>query len=844
MRTSPWLLVTYAVIILFGFLSALPNVLGPDQRSLLPAWLPNEPVTLGLDLRGGSHLVLEVDAAALEQARLRTILDDAEDALREASVRTRSAEVADDRVVLMLRDAQEMRAALSALREIANSSIATASGAEVPELVLDASDGKISIGFTEQGLDARANAAVAQSLEVVRRRVDEIGVAEPTVQRVGNDRILVQLPGLQNPAELRELLGSTAQMNFHLLANDNGGRARDGTIIMPSEDGTTTYRVVERVAVSGERLIDAHAGFDQRTSEPIVSFRFDGAGARRFGEISSANVGKPFAIVLDGSVLSAPVIREPILGGTGQISGDFTVADTVTLSALLRAGALPAPLTVIEERSVGPDLGHDAIRMGVYTGFAGFALVAVFMLVLYRGWGLIANLALGLNVALTLAALSLLGATLTLPGIAGIILGLGVAVDANVLINERIKEETRKGAGAFTALRTGFRRAYSTIVDSNVTTLIATALLFAFGSGPVRGFAVTMMLGIGISMFTAVAVVRVVMTEVLRRKQPRKLEMRPLLPLAPTETTISFMKARYVGLVVSAVLSIASVGLVVKPGLSYGLDFKGGIQMELRSAEIVDLANVRAGLHDLGLGEVGLQTIGDAGGVLVRVERQAGGEQAQTAAVGALRAALAELAPDSSIESTTVVGPKISAELAEAGVLAVGAAVLAMLVYIWWRFEWYFAIGAIATLVLDVTKTVGFFALTGLEFNLTAVAALLTTIGYSVNDKVVVYDRMRENLQRDPSMPLRNVIDKSINQSLSRCIYTSATAFLAMLPMAIYGGPAVASFAIPMAFGVVIATSSSIFIAAPILLLLGNWHAWRVSTRGPTSTLDAEASAP
>ena len=531
--------------------------------------------------------------------------------------------------------------------------------------------------------------------------------------------------------------------------------------------------------------------------------------------------------MLDGEVLSAPVIREPILGGSGQISGNFTVEDTVVLSALLRAGALPAPLTVIEERSVGPDLGSDAIEMGIYTGLAGFALVVAFMVALYGGCGLIANLALAFNIALTFGALSLLGATLTLPGIAGIILGIGLAVDANILINERIREETRKGAGAFKALDIGFRRAYSTIVDANVTTLIATALLFNFGSGPVRGFAVTMMLGIAISMFTAVAVVRIIMTEVVRRRRLKTLDIEPLLRLAPNGTAISFMKARFLGIGLSILLSLGSIGLFIHPGLSYGIDFKGGIQMEVQTPGPADLGQMRTMLAGLGLGEVTLQNVGDDSSVLVRVERQEGGEQAQTAAVQTLRQAIADTIPGFSIERTEVVGPKISGELARSGLIAVALASLAMLGYIWWRFEWHFAVGAIVTLVLDTTKTVGFFALTGLDFNLTAIAALLTIIGYSVNDKVVVYDRMRENLRLYKAMPLRQVIDKSINEVLARCIFTSLTTFLAMLPMAIWGGPTVASFAIPMVFGVVVATSSSIFIAAPILLFLGDWRARR-----------------
>ena len=846
MRTSPWVLAAYAAIILFGIVAAIPSLLAPHHLAALPDWLPKQQVTLGLDLRGGSLLVLEVDADALKDGRLQSLRDDVESRLRDEAIRTSIVRRSGDAILATIPDPEQRQRALPLLRELAASVGATAFAAGTPDIEVDTDADTVLIRLTEAGLRDRVNAAVEQSLEIVRQRVDQAGVAEPTIQRVGADRILVQLPGLQDPTRLRQLLGSTAQMNFHMLADDAGasGQVASGVSLLPSADGTTRYPVETRVALSGERLTDANAGFDQRTGEPIVSFRFDGAGARQFGEITRENVGRPFAIVLDGEVLSAPVIREPILGGSGQISGNFTVEDTVVLSALLRAGALPAPLTVIEERSVGPDLGSDAIEMGIYTGLAGFALVVAFMVALYGGCGLIANLALAFNIALTFGALSLLGATLTLPGIAGIILGIGLAVDANILINERIREETRKGAGAFKALDIGFRRAYSTIVDANVTTLIATALLFNFGSGPVRGFAVTMMLGIAISMFTAVAVVRIIMTEVVRRRRLKTLDIEPLLRLAPNGTAISFMNARFLGIGLSILLSLGSIGLFIHPGLSYGIDFKGGIQMEVQTPGPADLGQMRTMLAGLGLGEVTLQNVGDDGSVLVRVERQEGGEQAQTAAVQTLRQAIADTIPGFSIELTEVVGPKISGELARSGLIAVALASLAMLGYIWWRFEWHFAVGAIVTLVLDTTKTVGFFALTGLDFNLTAIAALLTIIGYSVNDKVVVYDRMRENLRLYKAMPLRQVIDKSINEVLARCIFTSLTTFLAMLPMAIWGGPTVASFAIPMVFGVVVATSSSIFIAAPILLFLGDWRARRqaqsiVSKEGGGTTTPA-----
>ncbi|MGE0746935.1 MAG: protein translocase subunit SecD [Rhodospirillales bacterium] len=819
MYPSRWKLASYAIVILLGCLLAVPNLFSKDQLARLPDWLPKQQVALGLDLRGGAHLVLEIDGAAVRRDRVDSIADGARAALREAGLPAAVAPSADG-VTVRYADPARRVAIEAALRGLVSTVVPPGLSSPQPDMTVTTGAGQeVTLRPTDAAIAARLHGAIEQSLEIVRRRIDEVGVAEPTIQRLGADRILVQLPGVQDPDRIKTLLGSTAKMAFHMVADAPG----PGTEMVPDANGTTRYPLERRALLQGDRLTDASPGFDQRTGQPVVNFKLDAVGARRFGEITAANVGRPFAIVLDGKVLSAPVIREPITGGSGQISGHFTTADAASLSALLRAGALPIPLKVIEERTVGPDLGADSIRMGALTGLVGFALVCGFMLMLYGRWGLVANLALTLNIALTFACLSLLGATLTLPGIAGIVLGIGLAVDANVLINERIREETRKGISAAAALDAGFRRAYSTIVDSNVTTLIATLLLFWFGSGPVRGFAVTMGLGIAISMFTAVTVVRAIMATWVRKARPKQFVIRPLFRLnaLPTEPKIKFMKARFFGIGLSIFLSLASVALFMKPGLDYGIDFVGGIVVEVRTPEAADLPALRGAVDTLGLGEASLQEFGDDHTVMVRVERQPGGEEAQLAAVNAVKAAVAEVSPRASFERVEVVGPKVSGELAYAGVLAVVLASLAMLAYIWFRFEWQFAVGAIATLALDVTKTVGFFALTGLDFNLTAIAALLTLIGYSVNDKVVVYDRMRENLRRFKAMPLRELIDLSINQTIARSLYTSATAFLAMLPIALFGGPAVESFAQPMLFGIFIAASSSIFIAAPILLFLG-----------------------
>lgn len=835
MKNSPYLVAVYLAIIVVGLLFALPNVLPASVLERWPSALPNKPVALGLDLRGGSHLVLEVDGSELRRERVRVLGEDARRLLREADMPWRSVEAKDRGVSITLRNPEHRDRAMD---ELATLSSPVGTARRDIDVTRQGND-RIELTLTEEGLLQSMGRAVEQSLEVIRQRVDQVGVSEPTIQRVGADRILVQLPGLQDPTQLRALLGSTAKMSFHLLGDTS---SPDGIVMLQDSQGHS-YPVRNTVALAGDRLSDASASFDSQTNEPVVNFRFDRTGAREFAAITEANVGRPFAIVLDGKVLSAPVIREPITGGSGQISGSFTVQEASTLSALLRAGALPAKLTVIEERSVGADLGSDVIQKGVYAGIAAFVLVFLFMFVLYGGWGLVANVALALNVVLTIAGMSVLGATLTLPGIAGIVLGIGLAVDANVLINERIREETLKGKSALLAIDAGFRRAYATVMDSNLTALIATLLLFWFGSGPVRGFAITMALGIVISMFTAVSVVKVMMLSIARRRRLKTIRIRPLFGFRPVPdgTRFQFMKVRMAGLGLTALLALGSVLLLFKPGLNFGIDFRGGIQLEVTTSASQDLSRYRAQLDGLGLGEVSLQTMDEDGRLLVRVERQPGGEEQQTAAVEKLKATLQALDPQVGFERTEVVGPKVSGELAEAGVIAVILATLAMLIYIWVRFEWPFAVGAILTLVLDVVLTLGVFAVSGLDFGLTAIAALLTLVGYSVNDKVVVYDRMRENLRTLRKRTLREVIDLSINQTLTRSLYTSVTAFLAVLPLALWGGSAVASFAVPMAFGIGIAAASSVFIAAPILLFLGDWRGQRGITMFAPDPEDAES---
>ncbi|MGE0666778.1 MAG: protein translocase subunit SecD [Sphingomonadales bacterium] len=849
MQIPKWQIYLYSAIILIGTFIALPNAFTKEQLASLPDWLPKQQVTLGLDLRGGSHLVLEVDSAALMKERLQSMADDIATKVRQEKISSVRAAPVGDSVLVTFRDPGKSEQLRQIIKDVTQAP-QTALGPSEPDVDIEAGGAtQLRVTFTEAGRQRRIIAAVEQSLEVVRRRIDGAGVAEPTIQRMGADRILVQLPGVQDPGRITRLLGGTAKMTFHLVTTPvaPGATPPHGVFVLPDATTGEPLALLERPIVTGDHLENSDVSFEQYTGEPQVGFKFDSTGAQQFGRATREHTGERMAIVLDGKVLSAPRINEPILGGSGVITGQFTTTEAKDLSTMLKAGALPAPLTVIEERTVGADLGADSIRMGAWTGLIGFVLVFVLILTLYGSWGVIASVALLIHTVLTLSALTILGATLTLPGIAGIVLGIGMAVDANVLINERIREETRRGLGAYASLEYGFGKAFATIIDSNMTTLFAVVLLFAMGSGPVRGFAITMGLGILISLFTAVTVVRIMMVWWIRARKLKVLNMEPPFQIVPMGTSIKFMRARFLGIAVSAILSTASLVLFFVPGLNYGIDFKGGIQMEVEpAAGKANLSAMRQELDRLGLGDISLQGADNNTKVLIRIEIQPGGDAAQRVAVEKARAAIDKAAPGAQISRTEVVGPKISGELATSGLYAVVGASIIMLLYIWFRFEWYFAIGAIVTMMLDITKVVGFFVVTQLDFNLSAIAAMLTLVGYTVNDKVVVYDRMRENMRLFQKMELRDIIDKSINETLTRSIYTSATTLLAMLPMAIWGGSAVESFAVPMIFGIVIAASSSIFIAAPILLFLGDWRIRRLkqeAAEGGDKTIDGGDAA-
>jgi preprotein translocase subunit SecD len=532
LRFSRSKVIAILAIILFGCLLAVPNLMTSERRLALqqsipgwvPSWLvPTRAIVLGLDLRGGSHVLLEVDVPDLLRTQAIQLRDDVRRALRETAVGLEGGiQMLPRGVQLRVSDPAARGRLMPKLRELSqpiSNPILGQTGANTLN-VNESPDGLVQLTFTDQGITERVRRAVEQVIEVLRRRVDALGTTEPNIQRQGADRVLVQVPGLQDPQRLKEILGKTAKLEFRMLAEIGGGDVD----LLPSRDsGGQRVPVERRVIVEGGDLTDAQPGFDSRTNEPIVNFRFNLRGAQRFGAATTENVGRPLAIVLDNEVISAPRILQPITGGSGQISGRFTVQQANDLAVLLRAGALPAKLTIIEERTVGPGLGQDSIRAGTIASVIGLLAVIVFMVLAYGFFGVLATVALLVNLVLIFGLLSALGATLTLPGIAGILLTIGMAVDSNVLIYERVREEQRLGRSAASSLDAGFARALTTIVDANLTTFIAAAVLFFLGTGPVRGFAVTLTLGILTTVFTAFTLTRLMVATWFRVARPKRI---------------------------------------------------------------------------------------------------------------------------------------------------------------------------------------------------------------------------------------------------------------------------------------------------------------------------------
>lgn len=545
LNISRWRYISVAIITVLGIIFALPNILPEKVRNSLPSFLPHNTINLGLDLQGGSYLLFEVDKNAVFKSRLEVVADEIPDALRGVDKAGNGknpktplefsgvGQTPDGQLVKVnVSDAKNLQEAITRIKNLGEPVQNGAGSTIANDLAVSSNGNSILVTISDDAKNLITRHAVSQSIEVIRRRIDKTGTKEPSITRQGVDRIVVQAPGESDPEKLKKLVGQTAKLTFQLVDDSTSAQAAasgivpPGSILLPqpSSPNEPFVLVKKRVILSGENLTSARPSFDNQRGIPVVAFQFNDAGARAFGTATTENVNKRFAIILDNKVISAPVINEPILGGSGEISGNFTVESANELSTLLRAGALPAPLKILEQRTVGAELGQDAIDSGSKAGLIAMGLVVIFMFLAYGFiFGGISVLALILNMILIFACMAIVGATLTLPGIAGLVLTLGMAVDANVLIYERMREEHASGRSVGMALEGGFNRAVQTIIDANITTLLAAGILFYFGSGPVRGFAWTLSIGVFTSVFTATIVTQILLSIWYRQTKPKTL---------------------------------------------------------------------------------------------------------------------------------------------------------------------------------------------------------------------------------------------------------------------------------------------------------------------------------
>ncbi len=676
--------------------------------------------------------------------------------------------------------------------------------------------------------DARSD-AVLRAIEILRNRIDSLGVGETVIQRQGENEILVQLPGVTDRDAALAIVGKVAQLEFRLVDEDAnrlkealGGKIPSGFVLKYIKDEEREPILLEdKVALSGERIADARVDFDTTGfGQPHISLSLNAEGTKEFGALTRNNVGRRLAIILDEEVLSAPNIKEAILGGNAQISGQFTFEEASLLALSLRSGALPAPMHIEEERTIGPLLGKDSIEAGIDATKIGAMMVFIFMLVYYLKAGVIADIALLINLLLIFGTMGFLNImlpesplTLTLPGIAGIVLTLGMAVDANVLINERIREEISNGRTIQAAISSGFSRALSAIVDSNATTLIAAFMLFQFGSGPIKGFAVTLTIGLLTSLFTALFVSRTLFNLF------DHLGLMPKLPMLSlwSNSKIDFlsMPKRVIAFTLSIGLILATVMVLnQKKSDAYGIDFVGGQIQEYKFTRPVEVDRLREGLRNSGVDAVIQQFEQSPEIIMIRSSADTYDKVSKQ---------FQEMFPDNKFEILRIenVGPVVGKALRKAAVLAIVFALGGILIYVGFRFKHFdFATGGVVAILHDVFVTMGILVMMGRQLDLLVVTALLTIAGYSINDTIVIYDRVRENMLKLGRKTLKEIINESINQTLSRTLLTTLATSLVVVALYFYGGEVLNTFALCLMIGFVVGTYSTVFIVSPVVLAL------------------------
>lgn len=844
LKLKIWLLFA---LILFSAVTIVPSF-WRDAPGWWKTYLAPKGLQLGLDLQGGMHLVLRADLDKAAKNSLDLAAADLKEGLAEQNISAVQMDSPDpSQIVLTLPNT----GAAETVRQVVKDKYPNL------DITVEAAEGsfpRITLRLSKEESSRIRTTAVAQSLEIIRNRIDQFGVAEPVIVRQGENEIVVQLPGVKDPERAKDLIGKTAQLQFKLVAQHSGldlqalidqavtaGKWQEGgdlkqlnlalqtslpkgtEIIFERATDKQTKReskipllLESRVLMTGEMVKDAQVRIGGTFNEPYVSLDLTGRGGKLFGEITEKHVGRQMAIVLDEVVRSAPVIRERILGGSAQISGSFTPQEGNDLAIVLRVGALPAPVKIIQNMTVGASLGQDAIDQSVNAGLAGAALVLVFIAVYYRLSGLIADFGLALNILFLVAGLAMFGATLTLPGVAGIILSIGMGVDANVLIYERMREEFDLGKSLRSGIEAGFDNAFLSIVDSQLTTLITALALFLFGTGPIKGFAVTLSLGVVFNLVAALFCSRVAFEWLAARHKVQTLKFMLFIK----KPKIDFMGIRKIGFIVSGCLTLLGLFAfvqIMRGNANIGVDFSGGSLLQYKADRPFELDAVRTALKKGGL-DADLQHVTSEHRLIVKMKRS---EETVGHLSDTVSTALAAV-PGSTfaLESQSEIGSSISESLRNQAVFATAISLVGILLYLGIRFDLNFAAAAAIASFHDVLAVLGVCWLLNVELTLLILTALLTLAGYSLNDTVVIFDRIRENIAKHGAESnMAEIINISTNEVLARTLIISLATFMSLTALYFFGGSVIHDFSLALLLGMVVGTYSSIFVASPLLTL-------------------------
>jgi len=848
-KALKWKIALLIFLIAFAAITMLPSV-----YKNMPGWwqkyMSPEGLHLGLDLQGGMHLILKVDLEKAIENSLDFAAQDLKSQLKDKKisvVQTPSSDL--QKIVFTLPNTESVTTVETIVKD------------DFPNLdiAVQAEQGtfpRITLNLSEEQIEFINKNAVAQSLEIIRNRIDQFGVAEPVIVRQGKDEIIVQLPGVKDAKRALSLIGQTAQLEFKIVVSDSGinlpeliskatadGQWRDGDNLdklnqvlkrfLPDETEVyfekdinaqtgqeikTPLLIKDQILMTGEMVKDAQVRVGGTFNEPYVSLDLTGRGGKVFGKITEDNTGKRLAIVLDEVVRSAPVIREKILGGSAQITGSFTYEEANDLAIILRVGALPAPVSIIQNLTVGASLGQDSINKGLASGLLGTALVLLFMIVYYRLSGLIANFALLLNILFVFAGLAAMQATLTLPGIAGIILSIGMAVDSNVLIFERMREEFAFGKSVRSGIESGYANATSTIVDSQVTTLITALALFLFGTGPIKGFAVTLSLGVIFNLFTTLFATRLVYDVLYSTRKLKPISFLLILK----KPSINFMNMKKFTFVISGILVLCGIiafGQILRGHGNLGVDFTGGALLQYKADKSFDLNTVRKVFTDNNFDGVDLQPVTNENRLIVKIKKS---EEVVGSDSILITDLLTQNLPEHNfiLESQSEIGASISDMLRNKALQAIAISLFGVICYLALRFDIRFGVAAALATLHDVIVVLGICWAMNIEITLLIITALLTLAGYSLNDSVVVFDRIRENMRKQNlKLDFEGTINLSINEVMSRTIVTSSTTALVLLAIFLLGGTVIHDFSFALLAGLLVGTYSSIFVASPILNL-------------------------